>query len=226
MDSQIIGTPLSVLELTLTAEDAVIVEAGVTAWLDRSVGMRTTAMGQGGLFGAIKRSLGGGGWFWTELRGPGRVGIAATLPGAIEPVPLAEGSEVLAYRHAFLAGTAGITVSLGFQKRLGAGLFGGDGFVLQRLTGPGTAWVQLGGSLVSYDLGPGEVLRVHPQHVGLFDAHMPFKIVTVPGIKNKIFGQEGLFFAELTGPGRVWCQSMALEQLAADLLPYFSAPSH
>ena len=220
MQPKILGTPLSVLELTLESDEQVLVEAGKTAWMDASIQMHTTAMTHGGLWGAIKRTAGGGGWFWTSLRGPGRVGIAATLPGSIESIALTAQSGVLAHRHAFLAGTDHVQVSMGFQRQLGAGIFGGDGFVLQHLSGDGTAWIQLGGSFVPYDLAPGEELLVHPQHVGLFEDHMPFRMVTVHGIKNMIFGNEGIFFCKLTGPGRVWCQSMALEQLAADLIPF------
>lgn len=223
MQTQIIGSPLSVLEITLEGGDQILVEAGKTAWLDASVDMQTAAMGHGGLFGALKRAAGGGPWFWTTLSGPGRVGIAATLPGTIEEISL-RGSGVLAHRSAFLAGTSGVEVGVGFQQRLGAGLFGGDGFVLQHITGNGTAWVQLGGSLVPYELQAGETLLVHPQHVGLFDDTVQFDITTIRGIRNRLFGHEGLWLAQLQGPGRVYCQSMAVPQLAADLEPYLPHP--
>ena len=113
---------------------------------------------------------------------------------------------------------------MGFQQRLGAGFFGGEGFILQHLSGDGTAWVQLGGSFVVYDLQPGEELLVHPQHVGVFDANMPFDITVVRGIRNLLFGGEGFFFCRLRGPGRVYCQSMAVAQLAQDLQPYLAKP--
>ncbi len=226
MQSQIIGSPFGVLELTLDGpHDHVLVEAGKTAWMDAGVGMKTMATEHGGLFGAVKRALGGGPWFWTQLTGPGRVGIAATLPGAIQAIPLANGPGVFAHRDAFLAGTDTVQVGVGFQRKLGAGLFGGEGFILQHLTGAGTAWVQLGGSFVPYDLNPGETMLVHPQHVGLFDANMTFDIRLVRGIRNRLFGGEGLFFCVLQGPGRVYCQSMAVPQLAADLLPYLQPTS-
>ncbi len=222
MQSQIVGSPLSVLDITLNQGEELLVEAGRTAWMDASIQMRTTAMSHGGgLFGALKRVAGGGPWFWSTLTGPGRVGIAATLPGAIEPIELRAGSSgILAHRAAFLAGTRGVQVGVGFQQRLGAGIFGGDGFVLQHLTGDGTAWVQLGGSFVPYDLQPGETLLVHPQHIGLFDDTVQFDITMIRGISNKLFGHEGLFLCRLQGPGRVYCQSMAVPQLAQDIEPY------
>ncbi len=227
MQSTITGTPFNILHVQLeTAADRLIVEAGKTAWLSPSVRMQTTAMQHGGLFGAIKRSLGGGPWFWTELTGPGQVAIAATLPGTIEAIPVTPQHGLLAHRSAFLAGTPGVQVGLGFQQRLGAGLFGGDGFLLQHFQGDGTVWVQLGGSLAQYELAAGQTIWIHPHHVALFDDTMAFTMTTVRGIRNLVFGGEGLFFCVLTGPGRVWCQSLAVPQLAQDLAPYLSAGPH
>ncbi len=221
MQANVSGSPMAVLEVVLESpEERLLVEAGKTAWMDHTVQMRTTAMGHGGILGALKRAAGGGPWFWSELSGSGRVGIAATLPGSIESIDLRGTQGVLAHRSAFLAGSGGVHVGLGFQKQLGAGLFGGDGFLLQHLSGDGTAWVQLGGSFVAYDLPAGQTLLVHPQHVGMFDAQMSFEITMVRGIRNRLFGGEGLFFCRLQGPGRVYCQSMAVPQLAQDLEPY------
>ncbi len=218
---------MSVLEVLLESpEDRLLVEAGKAAWMDHTVQMRTTAMEHGGLLGALKRAAGGGPWFWSELSGAGRVGIAATLPGSIESIELQGTQGVLAHRSAFLAGSGNVQVGVGFQKRLGAGIFGGEGFILQHLSGDGTVWIQLGGSFVTYNLEAGETLLIHPQHVGMFDAHMSFDITMVRGIRNRLFGGEGLFFCRLQGPGRVYCQSMAVAQLAQDLEPYLpSRPS-
>jgi len=111
-------------------------------------------------------------------------------------------------------------LSTGFQRSLGAGLFGGEGFVLQRLSGSCTAWVELGGEIVTYDLQPGESLQVHPGHIGMFDAAVSFDIVLMRGIKNALFGGDGLFIARLTGPGKVWLQSLTVPGLAHALQPY------
>ena len=111
-------------------------------------------------------------------------------------------------------------ITVGFQQSLGAGIFGGDGFVLQKVTGAGEAWIELDGEVISYDLGPGETLRVHPGHVGMFDATVNFGITRIPGIKNLLFGGDGIFLAALTGPGRVWLQSLPLANLAHALSPY------
>jgi len=109
---------------------------------------------------------------------------------------------------------------MGFQRSLGAGIFGGNGFVLQRLTGTCTAWVELGGAIVTYDLGPGEVLQAHPGHVGMFEESVSFDVTLLPGIQNMIFGGDGLFVARLMGPGKVWLQSLTLPNLAHAIAPY------
>jgi uncharacterized protein (AIM24 family) len=114
---------------------------------------------------------------------------------------------------------------VGFQQSLGAGIFGGDGFLLQRVSGQGMAWLELSGELVVRDLQPGETLRVHPGHVGAFQANVSFQITTVPGIKNIIFGGDGLFLASLTGPGRIWLQTLPIAKLAHELQEYLPKPS-
>jgi uncharacterized protein (AIM24 family) len=127
------------------------------------------------------------------------------------------------HRHGFLCATPGVTLSVGFQRQLGAGLFGGNGFIMQRLTGPCTAFVELGGESVVYDLRPGESIKVHPGHVGMFQDTVNFDMVFMRGIRNALFGADGLFIARLTGPGRVWLQSMTVPNLAHALSPYLGA---
>ncbi|MGY2061458.1 AIM24 family protein, partial [Nocardia gipuzkoensis] len=121
-------------------------------------------------------------------------------------------------------GAGDVGVSTSFQRRLGAGIFGGTGFTLQRVSGDGYAWVELSGEVVQYDLQPGETLRVHPGHVGMFDARVSFDIAVMRGIRNILFGADGLFLAALTGPGRVWLQSLTISNLAQALLPYLPLP--
>jgi len=118
------------------------------------------------------------------------------------------------HRQGFLCATPQIQIGVGFQQSLGAGIFGGDGFLLQKVSGQGIAWIELSGELVVRDLQPGENLRVHPGHVGAFQASVSFQITTVPGIKNMIFGGDGIFLASLTGPGRIWLQTLPISKLA------------
>lgn len=144
----------------------------------------------------------------------------------ILPVTVGPDQNYLIHRDGFLRATPGIEVSIGFQRRLGAGLFGGTGFILQRLSGTADAWIELHGEVVVYDLKPGETLRIQPGYVGMFEERVQFDIMTVPGIKNMLFGGEGIFLATLTGPGKVWLQSMPLPNLAHALTEYLPIQSH
>ncbi|MDE3106095.1 MAG: TIGR00266 family protein [Acidobacteriota bacterium] len=225
MQSQITGTTMPVLECLLQPGESLISEAGELSWMSSSIQMTThTQMaGGGGFFGAFKRVVAGGTLFMTEYQAfgaPGEVAFAAKVPGHIVPVPVGNGYEYMVHRHGFLCATPQVQLTLGFQQSLGAGIFGGDGFILQRITGNGTAWLELSGELVARDLQPGEMLRVHPGHVGAFQTSVSFQIVTVPGIKNMIFGGDGIFLAALTGPGRVWLQTLPIARLAHQLQEY------
>jgi uncharacterized protein (AIM24 family) len=126
----------------------------------------------------------------------------------------------MVHRHGFLCATPQVTIGVGFQQSLGAGIFGGDGFLLQKLSGQGTAWLELSGELVLKNLAPGETLRVHPGHVGAFQSSVAFQITMVPGLKNAIFGGDGLFLAVLTGPGTVWLQTLPISRLAHQIGEY------
>jgi uncharacterized protein (TIGR00266 family) len=225
MQNRITGTTMPVLEFILENNEAIISEAGELSWMGPSIQMTTHTQfaGGGGIFGVIKRVAGGGSIFMTEYRamgGPGEVAFATKLPGHIVPVEVAPGHEYMIHRHGFLCATPQIQASVAFQQSLGAGIFGGDGFLLQKLSGQGMAWLELSGELVVRDLQPGENLRVHPGHVGAFQSSVSFQITTVPGIKNMIFGGDGIFLASLTGPGRIWLQTLPISKLAHAIEPY------
>ena len=219
MQSRVTGTTMPVLEFILEPNESIISEAGELSWMSASIQMTTHTQfaGGGGLFGVIKRVAGGGSIFMTEYRAmgfPGELAFATKLPGHIVPVEVGPGQEYMIDRHGFLCGTPQIQIGVAFQQSLGAGIFGGDGFLLQHVSGQGIAWLGLSGELVIRDLKPGENLRVHPGHVGAFQSSVSFQITTVPGIKNIIFGGDGLFLASLTGPGRVWLQTLPIAKLA------------
>jgi uncharacterized protein (TIGR00266 family) len=225
MQSRILGTTMPVLEFALGPNDAVISEAGELSWMSASVQMNTHTQhaGGGGIFGAIKRVAGGGSLFMTEYRavgGPGEVAFATRVPGHIVPVEVGPGNEYMVHRHGFLCATSSIELGVGFQQSLGAGVFGGDGFILQKVSGQGIAWLELSGELVVKDLAAGELLRVHPGHVGAFQSSVGFQIQRVPGIRNMIFGGDGIFLAALTGPGRVWLQTLPISKLAHQIQEY------
>lgn len=225
MQSRIVGSTMPVLEFLLSPNESVISEAGELSWMTQSIQMNThTQMGGGGgFFGAIKRVAGGGTLFMTEYTAfgaPGEIAFATKVPGHIVPVQVGGGYEYFAHRHGFLCATPQVELGVGFQQSLGAGIFGGDGFLLQRIGGQGTAWLELSGELIIKDLQPGETLRVHPGHVGAFTTSINFQITRVPGIKNLIFGGDGIFLAALTGPGRVWLQTLPIAKLAHALQEY------
>ncbi|HLI04469.1 MAG TPA: TIGR00266 family protein [Terracidiphilus sp.] len=225
MQARIQGTTMPVLEIELQPNESVFSESGELSWMTGSIQMAThTQMGGGGgLFGVLKRVAGGGSIFMTEYRAwqyPGTVSFATKVPGHIVPVEVGNGQEFMVHRHGFLCATPQVTISVGFQQSLGAGIFGGDGFLLQRVGGVGTAWLELSGELIQKNLAPGEVLRVHPGHVGAFQASVGFQITMVPGIKNMIFGGDGLFLAELAGPGTVWLQTLPISRLAHQIGEY------
>ena len=225
MQSQIVGTVMPVLEFMLEPNEAIISEAGELSWMGSSIQLTThTQMGGGGgIFGVLKRVAGGGTLFMTEYRAIGTRGelaFATKVPGHILPVEIGHGHEYMIHRHGFLCAMPQVNISVGFQQSLGAGIFGGDGFLLQHVSGLGTAWIELSGELIVKDLQPGETLRVHPGHVGAFQTSVSFQITTVPGIKNMIFGGDGIFLAALTGPGRIWLQTLPIARLAHALAEY------
>ena len=225
MQTRIEGTTMPVLHVGLDPNEAVFSESGELSWMTASIQMTTHTQlgGGGGFFGAIKRMAGGGSLFMTEYRAlnyAGEVSFATKVPGHIVPVQVGPGSEYMVHRHGFLCATLGVSIGVGFQQSLGAGIFGGSGFLLQRVGGQGTAWLELSGELVQKTLAPGEILYVHPGHVGAFQSSMGFQITTVPGIKNMIFGGDGLFLAVLQGPGTVWLQTLPISRLAHQIAEY------
>lgn len=225
MQSRIVGTTMPVLEILLQPGEQVISEAGELSWMTQSIMMRTHTQlaGGGGFFGALKRVAGGGTLFMTEYSAngvPGEVAFATKVPGHIMPVEINPGHEYMIHRHGFLCATPQVQLSVGFQQSLGAGIFGGDGFLLQKVNGYGTAWLELSGEVVVRDLAPGELLMVHPGHVGAFQGSVSFQITRIQGIRNMIFGGDGIFLAALTGPGRIWLQTLPIANLAHQLQRY------
>jgi len=225
MQHTITGTTMPVLQMQLSPGEKIVAEPGEFSWMTENIQLNTTTATAGarGLFGAIGRALSGGGLFMTEYTAVGSAGMiafAAKVPGSIHEVPIPPGHSYMIHKHGFLCATEGVQLAIGFQKSLGSGLFGGDGFVMQRVTGPGTAFVELGGECVTYDLRAGDSILVHPGHVGMYQDSVNFDITMMRGIRNAFFGGDGLFIARLTGPGKVWLQSMTVPGLAHAIGPY------
>jgi len=232
MDAVIRGTTMPVLEVHLTPGESVVAESGQLGWFDDGIELETsTAMaGADGVWDAAKRSFGGGTFFMTRYLSaarPGTVAFPARLPGKIFQIPLGPDRSYVIQRHGFLAGLEGAELTTAFHPgHIGSAMFGGFGFLLQKLEGAGHAWIELAGEISEYDLEVGQTLRVHPAHVGVIEGTVDYELTTVPGIKNKFFGGDGLFLLRLTGPGKVWLQSLSLPMLAHALEPYLPQPSN
>ena len=234
MQAEIKGTTMPVLEVTLQQGEQVVSTHGELSWMTPNIQMSQHmgtgggggGRGQGGGFmQGLKRVMGGGGLFLTHYeatQGAGMITFAAKLPGHIVPTDIAGGQAFYVHRHGWLCGTPGITPTIGLQQSFRGGMWGGDGFVLQKLEGQGRAWIELSGELVHYTLAPGQTLMVHPGHVGMFEGTVQFTITRVPGIANLAFGADGFHLVALTGPGQLWLQSMPLPVLAHGLEPYLA----
>lgn len=227
IDYEIFGTEMQYVEVELDPGEAAVGEAGVMMYMQDGIQM-DTIFGDGSaqqsglmskLMGAGKRLLTGESLFTTvfhnEGQGKKRVAFAAPYPGKIIPIHLAEiGGTLICQKDSFLCAAKGVSLGIAFQKKLGVGLFGGEGFIMQRLDGDGYAFVHAGGTLLEKVLAPGESLRVDTGCVVAFQPSVNFDIQFVGKIKSAIFGGEGLFFATLTGPGKIWLQSLPLSRLA------------
>ncbi len=217
VDYTVIGDDLQLVEVHLDPGEGVQAEAGAMLYMTAGVEMQTTT--GGGLLKGLKRALAGESFFITTFTNRGRekatVAFAAPYPGKIIPVNLAEvGGEFLCQKDSFLAAASGIDISIAFTRRLGAGLFGGEGFILERLRGDGLTFLHAGGTIIEKHLGPGEHLRVDTGCLVGFAPSVQYDIQFVGGFRNALFGGEGIFLARLTGPGLVYLQSLPFSRLA------------
>ena len=220
MRYELSGTVMQTVAIDLNPGETVYSQTNCMCWMNDAIEMSTHT--GGGFLAGIKRSFGGGSFFITDFtaRGPGHVAFAPRFPGTIKPVQLAAGQSLICRKETFLCAEKSVTLDIALQKRLGAGFFGGQGFILQQVTGPGTVWLDLSGEVVQRDLAAGERLLVHAGHVGVMDPSIGFDIQLVPGFKNILFGGDGLFLATLTGPGHVALQSMPIMNLAEEIGRY------
>ena len=220
MRYEISGTVMQTLAVDLAPGEIVYSQTNCMCWMNDAIEMNTST--GGGIVTGFLRSLSGGSFFITDFtaRGNGHVAFAPRFPGKIMPLQLAPGQSIICRKETFLCAEKSVTFEVAWQKRLGAGFFGGQGFILQKVTGPGTVFLDLSGEIVERDLAPGERLLVHAGHVGTMDPTVQFDIQLVPGFKNILFGGEGLFLATVTGPGHVVLQSMPIINLAEEIALY------
>ena len=222
LDYKIEGDNLQVVRIKLKPGQDVYAEAGKMVYKTPSVEWETRMTGEGlgaKLYGALKRKLSGESLFMTHFRtlSEGEVGLAGDFPGRIQAFDLEPGKAILVQRDGFIAAESSVTFDIAFTKKIGAGLFGGEGFILQKLTGPGTAFIHGGGDFVEFDLAAGESLQVDTGCVVAFDESVQYDVQFAGGIKTGIFGGEGLFLATLQGPGKAIIQTMTLSKLRREL---------
>ncbi len=222
---RVLGTTMPVLEVQLQPGQSVISQGGEMSWMTPTISMTTQTSGAGGsgLGGVFRRAVSGTSIFMSEYTasgGDGLVAFATKMPGHIKAISVNANQEYMVSRHGFMAATPDVTLTLAIQQKLGVGIFSGNGFIMQRIGGQGTAWIELSGELVEYDLAAGETMMVHPGHLGLFDAQVNLEIQAVKGIKNMLFGADTIFLAKLTGPGKIYLQTLTLPGLAHAISPY------
>lgn len=216
----ILGDDLQVLEIQLAPGESIRSETGAMLFMDDGIGMSAST---GGIIKGLKRAVAGEGLFITDFTnrsdGVKSMAFSAPFPGKILPIDLEQfGGQLLCQRGAFLCGESDVEIEVAFTKRLGAGFFGGEGFVLQRLKGRGKAFIHAGGALITRDLQAGEAINVDTGCLVAFSRDVDYDIRFVGGIRNVLFGGEGVFLARLTGPGRVYLQSLPLSRLADRIL--------
>lgn len=224
MEYRVVGEPMPVVECTLQPGEAMKTERGSMAWMTPNMQMDTNAGGSIGK--AFGRMFSGESMFqnvYTAQGGVGMIAFASSFPGSIRAIPISPGQTIICQKTAFLAAEMGVELSVFFQKKLGAGLFGGEGFIMQQLSGSGMAFIEIDGYAVEYDLQAGQSMIVDTGNLAMMDATCTMDVQQVPGIKNKLLGGEGLFNTRVTGPGHIVLQTMPISGFAASLAPFFNS---
>ena len=224
MEYKIEGGTLPVVICQLRSGEAMITERGSMSWMSPNMRMETTT--GGGIGRALGRMFAGEAMFqnrYTAQGGPGMIAFASSFPGSIRAFTIAPGREIVVQKSGFLAAEETVTLSVTFQKKLGTGFFGGEGFIMQRLSGSGVAFAEFDGHVVEYDLPAGQSMVVDTGYLAAMDASCSMDIQAVPGVKNMLFGGEGVFNTVVTGPGKIYLQTMPISAVAGVLRPFFPA---
>lgn len=215
------GEPLPAVICNLEDNETMITEKGAMSWMSPNMQMETTS--NGGIGKMFGRAFSGESMFqnrYTARGGNGMIAFASSFPGSIRAFSIGPGQEIIAQKSAFLASTAGVELSIFFQKRVASGLFGGEGFIMQRLSGNGIVFLEFDGYIKEYELAQGQQIIIDTGYLAAMTPSCAVEIQTVPGVKNILFGGEGLFNTVVTGPGRIWLQSMPVAQLAGAIRPF------
>ncbi len=226
MKYEITGDTLPVVICKLDAGETMITEKGSMAWMSPNMLMDTST--NGGIGKAFGRMFSGESFFqnrYTANQGPGVIAFASSFPGSIKAFEVSPEQEFILQKSAFLAGEAGVQLSVHFHKKFGSGLFGGEGFILQKVSGRGTVFAEFDGHTVEYDLQAGQQIVIDSGYLAAMSTTCQMDIQTVPGLKNMLFGGEGLFNTVITGPGHIWLQTMPISSVAGALRPFFPSDS-
>ena len=222
MKYEIIGEPMPVVVCDLAAGESMVTEKGSMVWMSPNMEMATNA--GGGLGKAFGRMFSGESMFqnvYTAQGGPGMIAFGSSFPGSIRAVEITPDRPIVVQKSGFLASEPGVELSIFFQKKAGVGFFGGEGFIMQKLSGRGVAFLEIDGYAVEYDLADGQSIVVDTGNLAMCDATCSIDIQSVKGVKNVLFGGEGLFNTVITGPGKVVLQTMPISSVAASLSPFF-----
>ncbi|MGN1010921.1 MAG: TIGR00266 family protein [Clostridia bacterium] len=219
MNYEIKGGNFPIVVCNLKKGEKMITEKGSMVWMSPAIQMETTG---GGVSKMFSKAFSGESIFQNiyTAQADAMITFGSSFPGRVVPVEIAPGKELIAQKSAFLASEIGVELSIHFNKKIGAGFFGGEGFIMQKLSGHGTAFIEIDGDLVQYELKPGQKIIVDTGNVAAFDSTVSIDIQKVPGVKNILFGGEGLFHTVLTGPGKIWLQTMPIVNVANSIRPY------
>lgn len=226
MEYKIHGTVMQALEITLARGETIYTESGGMAWMTDGIDMKTS--GRGGLGSMIGRKLAGESLFMTSYTCQAEqamITFTPESPGKVIPLALKPGYSMICQKDAFMCAEEAVKLEMHFRRKLGSGLFGGEGFILQKLTGPGTAFVEIAGEVQMVELQAGERLKIDPGHIAMYEPTCSYDVEMVKGVMNMFMGGEGLFLATVTGPGRIWLQTMPLSNLAGALKQYIPTSS-
>lgn len=221
MRYNIVGEPLPAVICDVEAGETLITESGAMSWMTQNMKMETTS--NGGIGKALGRMFSGETMFqnrYTAHGGPGQIAFASSFPGSIKAVEITPGNDLVVQKKAFLASESTVELSVFFQKKAGAGFFGGEGFIMQRLSGHGTAFIEIDGYAVEYNLQAGQSMIVDTGYLAAMDSTCSIEVVSVPGVKNMLFGGEGIFNTLVKGPGKIILQTMPVNVVAGAINPF------
>jgi len=221
MNYVILGSVMPMVEIKLKKDERLYAQTGAMQWMDQNIKMDTEM--KGGVLGGLKRRVSGEDMFvqyFTGLKDDAVVAFGHTFPGNIIPMDVSQGT-IICQRRAFLCAFESVQYDVYIQRRLGAGFFGGEGFVMQKLSGQGLAFIEIDGECIEKTLAPGEKISVETGSVGAFEEGVEFNVERVKGLRNMFLGGEGMFLTTLTGPGKVWIQTMPIQSMTGEIYQYF-----